>query len=147
MGKDRSKLKRFLAATSLSRRLLDCVLEKRTTSSCYRLPNRGELFTYGEKQHRHREYHCNDHSQAHGQDEDVIFALVLVKQIRLHIVYGKDSKISVLANRQFVHKNHCLTTAFLNNKWFICKQKSMEWNILELKQRFEPNPNDPIIPD
>lgn len=73
--------------------------------------------------------------------------MVFVKQIWLHILYGKDSKVSVLAKRQLVHKNHCLTTAFLNNKWFICKQKSMEWNILELKQRFEQNPNDPIIPD
>lgn len=106
-----------------------------------------ELFTYGEKQHWHREYYRNNHSQAHSQDEDVIFALVLVEQIWLYIVYGKDSKVSVLANRRFVQNNHCLTTAFLNNKWFICKQKSMEWNNLELKQRFEPNPNDPIITD
>ena len=97
-------------ATSLTWQLLDCVLKKRAAHSHYRLPNRADLFTYSEKQHRHCEYHCNDHSQAHGQDEDVIFALVLVKQIWLHIVYGKDSKISVLAKRQSVHKNHYLTT-------------------------------------
>lgn len=114
--------------------------------SGYQVPNHADLFTYSEKQHRHGEYHRHDHSQAHGQDEDVVFAMVFVKQIWLHILYGKDSKVSVLAKRQLVHKNNCLTTSFLNNKWFICKQKSMEWNILELKQRFEQNPNDPIIP-
>lgn len=114
--------------------------------SCYQLPNHAELFTYSEKQHWYGKNHRHDHSQAHSQDEDVIFALVFVKQIWLHILYGKDSKVSILAKRQLVHKNHCLTTAFLNNKWFICKQKSMEWNILELKQHFEQNLNDPIIP-
>lgn len=105
-----------VATMSLTQQLLDCGLKKLTVYSCYQLPNHAKLFTYWEEQHRHREYHRNDHSQAHHQDEDVIFALVLVKQIRLHFVYGKDSKISVLANRQLVHKKSLLNSSLLEQQ-------------------------------
>lgn len=75
-----------------------------------------ETFTYSEKQHWHCEYNCNNHSQAHCQDEDVIFALVLVKQIWLHIVYGKDNTVSVPASRQFIHKKSLLNNSLLEQQ-------------------------------
>lgn len=115
-----------VATTSLTRQLLDCGLKKCAVYSCYQFPNRAEPFTYWEKQHRHCEYHRNDHSQAHQQDEDVIFALVLVKQIWLHFVCGKDSKVSVLANRQFVHKKSLLNNSLLEQQVIYLQTKGYE---------------------
>lgn len=45
-----------------------------------------EAFTHCEKQHRHREDDGNNDSQPHCQDENVIFTLVLVKEVGLNSI-------------------------------------------------------------